>query len=167
VRLICFTLWNSAPSCISKKNALMKSCLYILLFLLSANSSFAQNPVADTSRLYIDKCKIRGASSLIGTTVKTLEVNPGGTPANQELKSPNDSIHIRGVRGDSTYFYIDGIKVRGSANLPKSAIEEVSIITGGLPVNYGDSYCGCIIRINCPPKNPAPTSDKEQKLATE
>lgn len=143
----------------------MKSCLYILLFLLSANSSFAQAPVADTSRLYIDKCKIRGASSLIGTTVKTLEVNPGGTPANQEIKSFNDSIHIRGGRGDSTYYYIDGIKVHGSANLPKSAIEEVEVIIGGTG-DFGDDTGG-IIRPNPAPIRGPKTSDKEQKLATE
>ena len=51
---------------------------------------------------------------------------------------------IRGSRSDDTYFYIDGIKVRGSSNLPKSAIEEVSVITGGLPANYGDATGGII-----------------------
>ena len=30
------------------------------------------------------------------------------------------------------HFTIDGIKVRGSTNLPKSAIEEVSVMTGGV-----------------------------------
>lgn len=54
------------------------------------------------------------------------------------------SISVRGSRSDGTYFYIDGIKVRGSANLPKSAIEEVSVITGGLPANYGDVTGGVI-----------------------
>ena len=54
------------------------------------------------------------------------------------------SISVRGSRSDGTYFYIDGIKVRGSSNLPKSAIEEVSVITGGLPANYGDATGGII-----------------------
>ncbi len=53
-------------------------------------------------------------------------------------------ISVRGSRSDATYFYIDGIKVRGSSNLPKSAIEEVSVITGGLPANYGDATGGII-----------------------
>ena len=51
---------------------------------------------------------------------------------------------IRGSRSDATYYYIDGIKVRGSSSLPKSAIEEVSVITGGLPANYGDATGGII-----------------------
>lgn len=53
-------------------------------------------------------------------------------------------ISVRGSRDDASYFYIDGIKVRGSSNLPKSAIEEVSVITGGLPANYGDATGGII-----------------------
>lgn len=53
-------------------------------------------------------------------------------------------ISVRGSRSDGTYFFIDGIKVRGSANLPKSSIEEVSVITGGLPANYGDVTGGII-----------------------
>ena len=51
---------------------------------------------------------------------------------------------IRGSRSDATYYYIDGIKVRGSSALPKAAIEEVSVMTGGLPANYGDATGGII-----------------------
>lgn len=53
-------------------------------------------------------------------------------------------ISVRGSRSEGTYFYIDGIKVRGSSSLPKSAIEEVSVITGGVPANYGDVTGGII-----------------------
>lgn len=51
---------------------------------------------------------------------------------------------IRGAREEGTVYYIDGVKVRGSTNLPKSAIEQVSVITGGLPANYGDATGGII-----------------------
>lgn len=53
-------------------------------------------------------------------------------------------ISIRGARTDATWVYIDGIKVRGSAALPKSAIEEVSVITGGIPASIGDATGGVI-----------------------
>jgi hypothetical protein len=53
-------------------------------------------------------------------------------------------ISIRGARTGSTWVYIDGIKVRGSSSLPKSAIEEVSVITGGVPANIGDVTGGVI-----------------------
>lgn len=54
------------------------------------------------------------------------------------------ALSIRGSRSESTYYYIDGIKVRGSTSLPKSAIEQVSVMTGGLPANYGDATGGII-----------------------
>ena len=53
-------------------------------------------------------------------------------------------ISVRGSRSDASYYFIDGIKVRGSSNLPKSALEEVQVITGGLPANYGDATGGII-----------------------
>lgn len=55
-----------------------------------------------------------------------------------------NGISIRGAREGSTWVYIDGIKVRGSSALPKSAIEEVSVITGGVPANIGDATGGVI-----------------------
>lgn len=56
----------------------------------------------------------------------------------------SSDLSIRGTRSDATYYYIDGIKVRGSSNLPKAAIQEVSVITGGVPANYGDLTGGII-----------------------
>ena len=45
---------------------------------------------------------------------------------------------VRGQRAGSSVTFIDGVKVIGSTNLPKSAIEEVSVKTGGLSAQYGD-----------------------------
>jgi outer membrane receptor protein involved in Fe transport len=56
----------------------------------------------------------------------------------------SSALSIRGTRSDATYYYIDGIKVRGSSALPKSAIQEVSVITGGVPANYGDLTGGIV-----------------------
>jgi hypothetical protein len=56
----------------------------------------------------------------------------------------DNGISIRGAREGSTWIYIDGIKVRGSSALPKSAIEEVNVITGGIPANIGDATGGVI-----------------------
>jgi len=53
-------------------------------------------------------------------------------------------ISIRGARTGGSFVYIDGIKVRGSTNLPKAALQEVSVIVGGLPANYGDATGGVI-----------------------
>lgn len=51
---------------------------------------------------------------------------------------------IRGARSEGTVYYVDGVKVRGSSSVPKSAIEQVQVITGGLPAQYGDATGGII-----------------------
>ena len=86
---------------------------------------------ATITREDISRLPVRSAAGVAGTV--------GGVNAQE-----GGGISVRGSRSDGTYFYIDGIKVRGSSNLPKSAIEEVSVITGGLPANYGDATGGII-----------------------
>lgn len=57
----------------------------------------------------------------------------------------NGDMNVRGARDDANYYYIDGIKVRASANsLPQSAIEQVSVMLGGVPAQYGDVTGGII-----------------------
>jgi hypothetical protein len=51
---------------------------------------------------------------------------------------------IRGQRSDNTVTYIDGIRVIGSAPLPEAAIDQVSVILGGTPSQYGDVTGGII-----------------------
>lgn len=87
---------------------------------------------ATVTREDIARLPVRSASG-VASTVGGVNTNEG-----------NGEISVRGSRSDGTYFYIDGIKVRGSSNLPKSAIEEVTVITGGLPANYGDATGGII-----------------------
>ena len=87
---------------------------------------------ATITREDISRLPVRSAAGVAGTV--------GGVNTDEG----SGDISVRGSRSDGTYFYIDGIKVRGSANLPKSAIEEVKVITGGLPANYGDATGGII-----------------------
>jgi hypothetical protein len=51
---------------------------------------------------------------------------------------------VRGAREDATVMYIDGIRVRGSSALPASAIEQVDVVLGGVPAQYGDATGGII-----------------------
>ena len=53
-------------------------------------------------------------------------------------------LNIRGARTDDNVYIIDGMKVVGSSNLPKGAIGEISVISGGLPAQYGDVTGGVI-----------------------
>ena len=60
------------------------------------------------------------------------------------FQSANGDLNIRGARGSATNIYIDGVRVRGSSGIPQSAIEQVSVVTGGIPAKYGDATGGII-----------------------
>lgn len=79
----------------------------------------------------IAKMPLRSATS-IATTVAGV------------TSDANGDLNVRGARSDNTYYYIDGVKVIGTTNLPKSSIQEVSVITGGVPANYGDVTGGVV-----------------------
>lgn len=68
------------------------------------------------------------------------------TVAGASTAGTGGGISIRGARSENTYYYIDGVKVSASAGigLPKSAIEEVQVVTGGVPANYGDVTGGVV-----------------------
>ncbi len=51
---------------------------------------------------------------------------------------------IRGQRSSGTVYYIDGIKVTGTTSLPQSAYDQISVILGGIPAQYGDATGGII-----------------------
>ncbi|OFX28513.1 MAG: hypothetical protein A2033_01765 [Bacteroidetes bacterium GWA2_31_9] len=72
-------------------------------------------------------------------------------------------INIRGARSEGTVYYVDGIKIMGTQALPKSAIAEVSVITGGLPASYGDATGGIISVIT---KGPSQTFYGGLEVAT-
>ncbi len=70
-----------------------------------------------------------------------LAATAGGTYSKDDGSS---SLNVRGGRSDANYYYIDGIKVRGSSAIPQASIEQVSVITGGLPAQYGDVTGGVV-----------------------
>ncbi len=75
----------------------------------------------------------RGAAAIAATAGGVYSADDG-----------SGALNIRGARSDANYYFIDGIKVRGSNNLPQGAVEEISVITGGLPAQYGDVTGGVI-----------------------
>ncbi len=79
----------------------------------------------------IAKMASRSANAVVATV--------GGVHANTD-----GTFNMRGQRSDGTVTYIDGIKVRGASALPESAIEQVAVILGGTPAQYGDATGGII-----------------------
>ena len=66
------------------------------------------------------------------------------TTAGIYQRDEGDNVNMRGSRDNATTYYIDGIKVVGSKGIPTSAIEQITVVTGGLPAKYGDATGGII-----------------------
>jgi hypothetical protein len=66
------------------------------------------------------------------------------TTAGIYQKDEGEGVNVRGSRSDATEYYIDGIKVRGALGVPTSGIEQITVITGGVPAKYGDATGGII-----------------------
>lgn len=81
----------------------------------------------------IKKMPGRSAASIAATVGGVYSQDDGGT-----------GLSVRGARTSGTDTYIDGIKVRGTQNLPNSAIEQVAVITGGIPAQFGDATGGIV-----------------------
>ncbi|MBK9543451.1 MAG: carboxypeptidase-like regulatory domain-containing protein [Bacteroidetes bacterium] len=56
----------------------------------------------------------------------------------------SSNLNIRGSRSDATSYYVDGMKVRGGLGLPQKGTEQITVITGGVPAQYGDATGGII-----------------------
>lgn len=63
--------------------------------------------------------------------------------ANQ--RDDGKDINIRGSRSDATQYYVDGIKMIGGFSIPKSAIKEISVISGAVPAMFGDATGGIVL----------------------
>jgi outer membrane receptor for ferrienterochelin and colicin len=79
----------------------------------------------------ISKMPSRGTTAAV-TSIAGVQDNDGAVGS------------VRGTRDGSTDTYIDGVKVRGSASVPQGAIDQVSVLTGGMPAQYGDVTGGII-----------------------
>ncbi|MEX0812372.1 MAG: TonB-dependent receptor [Chitinophagales bacterium] len=66
------------------------------------------------------------------------------TSAGVYQEDENQGLNIKGARTSGTETYIDGIRVRGGSNIPANAIEQLTVITGGVPAKYGNATGGVI-----------------------
>ena len=74
----------------------------------------------------------KNINSVASTTAGVYQADEGG------------GLNIRGSRQNGTDFYIDGVRVIGGNSLPQQSIEQVTVITGGVPAQYGDATGGII-----------------------
>lgn len=78
-------------------------------------------------------------SKMAGRSAQSVAITVGGV-----FSQDGEMGSIRGARSDGTITYVDGVRVRGSSQVPKAAIEQVTVITGGLPAQYGDATGGVL-----------------------
>ena len=80
------------------------------------------------------------------TSLPTRNVqNVAATTAGIYQSDSGSEVNVRGSRSNATSYYIDGIKITGNTNvLPQSAIDQMTVVTGGLPAQYGDATGGII-----------------------
>jgi hypothetical protein len=74
----------------------------------------------------------KDVNSVAATTAGVYQADNGG------------GINVRGGRSGNTTYFVDGVKVFGSPSLPQQSIEQLNVITGGVPAMYGDLTSGAI-----------------------
>lgn len=97
--------------------------------LIDPGKTSSQNTVTAEE---IANMPTRSVSDIAATTAGAFQSDQGG------------GISIKGGREDGTEYYIDGVKVTGVPTLPASAIEQLQVITGGVPAKYGDLTGGIV-----------------------
>lgn len=109
------------------------SCVMVTAYTTPLINRDGSASGATITREDISRLPVRTANEIASTVggVNTQEVNNG--------------IHIRGGRAEANAYYVDGVRVNSNfSNLPKSSLGEVSVLTGGIPANYGDATGGII-----------------------
>jgi hypothetical protein len=57
----------------------------------------------------------------------------------------NGGLHVRGSRGDATAYIIDGVRTEHVSGIGALSVENLSVITGGVPAQYGDLTSGVVV----------------------
>lgn len=67
-----------------------------------------------------------------------------------------NALSFRGARTNGTAYYVDGMKLIGPPTLPRNSIQNVFVITGGVPAEFGD-FTGGVISVTT--RNPGMRPD--------
>lgn len=95
----------------------------------------------------IDKGKTTGGETLGGEDLQRMSARSAqgmAASVGGVFSQDGEMGSVRGSRTDGTVTYIDGVRVRGSAGVPKSAIDQIAVMMGGLPAKYGEATGGVL-----------------------
>lgn len=76
---------------------------------------------------------------------RNINIVAATTPGVYQADEGDFSLNIRGARSGGTVYFVDGVKVIGTPNVPLSAISSVQVYTGGTPAEFGDFVGGAIV----------------------
>ncbi|MEL7340365.1 MAG: carboxypeptidase regulatory-like domain-containing protein, partial [Bacteroidota bacterium] len=126
----------------------------------------------DTVFQYVER-PFEGNDPTVGTITNQEQINAQATrdiatvaalsPGVYQSDQGDQGLSIRGNRTTSNVVYIDGVKVRGQSALPQSSIQQLQVILGGTPAEFGD-FTGGVISITT--ANPAPKFSGNVELVT-
>ena len=97
--------------------------------LIDPGKTSSQNTVTADE---IANMSTKNISDIAATTAGVFQSDQGG------------GLNIKGGRAEGTQYYVDGVKVTGVPTLPASSIEQLQVITGGIPAKYGDVTGGIV-----------------------
>ncbi|HLP22239.1 MAG TPA: carboxypeptidase regulatory-like domain-containing protein, partial [Chitinophagales bacterium] len=106
--------------------------------LIDPGKTSSQNTITSEE---IANMPTRNVTDIAATTAGAFQADQG------------KGINIKGGRDAGTQYYIDGVKVTGVPTMPATAIEQLQVITGGIPAKYGDVTGGIV---NITSKGPSP-----------
>lgn len=109
----------------------------------------AGNPVFETDPKVVNTLTQDDLKNMGSRNVSSLVAAAPGVYQSDE---GDFAIQVRGARPQATAYYVDGVKVRGTPNMPQSSISQLQTIVGGHPAEFGD-FTGGVISITT--ANPA------------
>lgn len=61
------------------------------------------------------------------------------------IESPGGEVHFRGARGDASGYFVDGVRTLRDNTIPGLGIENLTVLSGGIPAMYGDVTSGVVV----------------------
>lgn len=114
---------------------------------LSGGVQLEELIIIDYEEPLIEVDKTTGGESLTREEIKqmpTRNINTQISVAGGVYSKDGGTPNIKGARSNATEYYVDGIKVSGRLAVPQGAIEQLQVITGGVPAEYGDALGGIV-----------------------
>lgn len=109
-------------------------------FKLQEASEMLQEVVLSYEAPLVDKTKsskVTTSESISKMAVRDIS-SVSAQAAGVTQDANGSSTQIRSTRGEGEVYFIDGVKVRGSVNLPQAAIAQTEVVTSGTPAQYAD-----------------------------